>query len=473
MSIGLTEGLANFVTTADCTAIGETGRDKAKKVITDTIAVILSGAGSEVAPPMLRYAARNGRGAIPILGARTSAPPALSALVHGTFGAALDFDDVLSMMPGHPAAIIIPALLAGLADRPATGHDFLDAYVIGLEAGSKFSQGVGLAHYLKGFHATGTVALFCGVAALARHAGLDTEKTRLAIGVAASTASGLQANFGTMTKPFHSGWAAQSSVAAVQLVQDGFTASNTVLEADRGFLATYGTEASDPSKVLPLLGNDWTILSPGIALKKFPTCYATHRAIDGVQMIEERVGRLYPQLDRLVCRVAPKALRPLPFMRPETGLQSKFSMPHGLAAKLWFDKLGIASFDDAAVRIPEIRALYEKIDVIEDMACVDGDLDWDSKSYATRGFAIIEAHLTDGRVEHVRIDTPPGHPKRELSWEDLRLKFLDCANSCGVSVEVATEAFEGLKRLDEVKDMAALLAPLSSAVVLQREKEHV
>lgn len=463
MPMGLTEALAEFIWGADPAEIEEDGREKAKKVIADTIAVILSGAGSEVAPPMLRFAARNGRGEIPILGAEMSSAPTTSALVHGTFGAALDFDDVLSMMPGHPAAVIMPALIAGLAERPTSGAAFLDAYVVGLEAGSKLSQGLGLAHYMKGYHVTGTVALFCGVAAVARQFLLSVDQTRMALGIAASTSSGLQANFGTMTKPFHSGWAAQSSVTAVGLVRDGFTAAPSVLEAERGFLAAYGTEASDPGKVAPLLGNPWTILSPGIALKKYPTCYATHRAIDGVHTIQSRVGRLLPQLDRLVCRVAPKALRPLPFDRPKTGLESKFSMPHALAATLLFDRLNIAAFSDEAAQNPEIRALYDRIEVIEDMACVEGDPDWDSKSYATRGFVLMEARLKNGRVERVRIDTPPGNPKRELSWDDLRAKFLDCAESCGIGAETAEPVFDSLRNLEKVADIGTLLAPLSFA----------
>lgn len=473
MSAGLTADLAAFVSRGDTAAIGDAGLDKAKKVIADTIAVILSGAASEVAPPLLGWAAAQGSGPCPLLGSGQAASPALSALLHGAFGAALDFDDVLSMMPAHPAAVIIPALIAGLAERPATGRAFIDAYVIGLEAGSKLSLGVGLGHYMKGFHATGTLGVFCGLAALARHRGLSEAETRMAFGLAASTACGLQANFGTMTKPFHSGWAAQSAVIAADLIQNGFTAAPAALEAERGFLAAYGTAASDASLVAPTLGRPWTILEPGVALKKFPNCYATHRAIDAVRIIEERIGPLRGKLDRLVCRVAPKALRPLPFERPVTGLESKFSMQHALAAKIWFASLEIASFSDAATQVPEVRALYEKIEAHEDMACAAEDPDWDAKSYGTRGFVTVEAQLTGGGVESARVDTPPGHPARELSWEELRAKFMDCAQSCGLPGDRAADVFAGLRRLDQVHDVTALLAPLSEAAPGHSGKETV
>ena len=464
----LTQVLAEFIEVADTGPLGEEGRDKAKKVIADTFAVILSGAGSEVAPPILSFAATAGQGEVPVIGtsARLSAP--VSALVQGTFGAALDFDDVLSMMPGHPAAVVMPALMSQFGRNPISGTAFIDAYVVGLEVGSKLSQGVGLQHYFRGFHATGTIAIFCAVAALARLLKLTQQQTRTAIGIAASTASGLQVNFGSMTKPFHSGWAAQAAVTAAQLAREGFTASESALEGKGGYLAAYGTEESDADRVRPLLGSPWTILEPGIALKKFPTCYATHRAIDAIRQIEERTGRLRGRVEAITCKVAPKALRPLPFMRPATGLESKFSMPHALAAALHFDELKISSFTDEATRLEPIRALYDRIEAVEDVECTVGDPDFEKKSSGTRGFVMVEVRLTDGRVEQARVDVSPGHPKRELAWSDLEAKFHDCAESAGVAEDATRAVYADLTQLETIADVGQLaerLAVSNGAVV--------
>jgi 2-methylcitrate dehydratase PrpD len=418
---------------------------------------------------MLDYVSRMGQGAVPLIGTNATANAPAAALVGGTFGAALDFDDVLSMMPGHPAAVIMPALIAQCYDAPISGRAFIDAYIVGLEVGSKLSQGVGIRHYQRGYHTTGTIALFCAVAALARRFDLSIDETRMAMSLAASTASGIQANFGTMTKPLHSGWAAQSAVIAVDLVRSGFTASLSALEDKGGYLSAYGTEESDADKVLPLLGSPWTIVSPGIALKKFPTCYATHRAIDGVTEIEQEVGPLLGQLEKLTCRVVPGALLPLRFNRPKTGLEGKFSMPYGLAVAMLDRTLTIASFEDAAVMRPEIWALYEKIDVIEDEACGAEDPDYNRKSAGTRGFVVVEALLADGRFIKRRIDTAPGHPKRPLSWADLNVKFLDCARSCGVDESVAQRAFEALENLEQAADVAALLRPLMPSTKCRTE----
>ncbi len=55
------------------------------------------------------------------------------------------------------------------------------------------------------------------------------------IGVAASEASGVRTMVGNMINPFHVGKAARNGVAAARLVQNGFTAHESVLETNWGF----------------------------------------------------------------------------------------------------------------------------------------------------------------------------------------------------------------------------------------------
>ncbi|HEX9870866.1 MAG TPA: MmgE/PrpD family protein, partial [Candidatus Tectomicrobia bacterium] len=66
---GLTEALAEFIQAKTLQDVPSDALDKAKKAIADTFAVMLAGAGSEVAPPLLRYAEQAGAcGTSPILG---------------------------------------------------------------------------------------------------------------------------------------------------------------------------------------------------------------------------------------------------------------------------------------------------------------------------------------------------------------------------------------------------------------------
>jgi 2-methylcitrate dehydratase PrpD len=320
---GLTHELASFVERSTIAKFPADAIDKSKKVIADTVAAMLAGAQSEVTGPLLRYVRLSGEsGNSPVIGTSKRCGAEMAALINGTFGHALDFDDVLSMMPAHPSAVILAALLADLDSAPLSGKSLIEAHVVGVEVGGKLGLGITTGHYHRGFHGTGTLGIFCAVAALAKAYRLPAATTRTAFGIAASMASGLRGNFGTMTKPLHSGWAARSALAAVRLALCGFTAAPDILEATSGFFAAYGVDTSSPQATLEALGNPWVITDPGIALKKFPCCYASHRGMDGI--LELRAKHRFTAADvvRVECRMPPGGMQVLTYDNPRTGLEA-------------------------------------------------------------------------------------------------------------------------------------------------------
>ncbi|HTD89645.1 MAG TPA: MmgE/PrpD family protein, partial [Burkholderiales bacterium] len=188
--MGATATIAQFIVNTKTSDFPAGSDQKAIKVIADTFAVLLAGVGSEVAEPLQRYleSARES-GASPIFGTGRTASAETAALINGTYGHALDYDDVLSMMPAHPSVVILSALLASLNVKPVSGKDFIEAYIIGVEVGGKLGLGMTNEHYQRGFHATGTLALFSGLAALARLHRLDTPAIQQAFGIAGSMSS--------------------------------------------------------------------------------------------------------------------------------------------------------------------------------------------------------------------------------------------------------------------------------------------
>src|SRR5688572_3934562 len=417
---GATEAVATFISRTSIAALPADAPEKAAKAIADTFAVMLAGAGSEVREPLLRYAnAGHERGPVPLLGTGLSASPETAALVNGTFAHGLDYDDVLAIMPGHPSAVILAAAIASLDGERVSGKAFIEAYVLGIEVGGKIGIGMTQGHYHRGFHATGTLALFSAMAALAKLHRLDVAATRQAFGIAASMASGLRRNFGTMTKPLHTGIAARSALTALRLAQSGFTAAPDILEAPAGFFAAYGVEESDPDVAVRDLGRPFVIADPGLALKKFPCCYATHRAMDGLLVLREKLGFEAAAVDRIVCRVPPGGMRVLTYPRPATGLEGKFSLPYALAAGALDGKYTLDSFTDAAVRREEIAKLYTRIQAAEDSSCQGDDPEFEKRSSGSRGFVEVEVKLRDGRSEQIRVDKAPGSPGRDMSWEEL------------------------------------------------------
>jgi len=458
--VGVTEGLARFIHDTPRNSLPDPVADKADKAIVDAFAAVLCGAVSEVAPPLLRYVAQSGsHGEAIVLGTNVRTSPEMAALANGTLGAALEYDDVFSAMPGHPAAIIVPALCAEAARRKVTGAEFIDAFAVGYEVGAKIAFGIGMGHYQKrGYHATGTLAMFCALAAVVRLRAFSVDEIRTAIGVAASMAGGLQCQFGTMMKPFHSGWAARCGIAAADLAQSGYTSSLRALEqADGGFITAYGTPESEPELALKNLGAPWALVDPGFALKKYPSCYAGHRAIDAIMRLRAELGLNADNTERVICRVAPGALSPMKYPDPKTGLEAKFSIPYALAVGVLDGKYSLWSFTDDAVLRPEVRTLLPRMEQVEDEYCLGGDPNQLKKSWGSRGFVEVEARTKDGRASKTRVDLAPGHPQRELTWDDLDDKFADCAKTAGLAPAVARQLYLRLRDLRSTPDVQSLL----------------
>lgn len=456
--MGATATIADFIVKTTAADFPAGSDENAIKVIVDTFAVILAGVSSEVAEPLQRYLEMSGEsGTSPILGTGRTASPETAALINGTYGHSLDYDDVLSMIPAHPSAVILSALLASMDTKPVSGKNFIEAYIIGVEVGGKVGLGMTNEHYQRGFHATGTLAMFSGVAALAKLHQLDAPTIQQAFGIAASMASGLRRNFGTMTKPLHTGLAARNALSAVRLAMCGFTAAADIMEAKAGFYSTYGTAESDPDVTARGLGKPFVISSPGIAVKKFPCCYATHRTIDGVLTLRERLGFDAETIDKVICRMPPGGMHVLIYPRPVTGLEGKFSLPYSAAAAVLDGKFTLWSFSDEAVRRPEIAALYERIDTHETPACRGDDPQFDKRSSGSRGFVEVEVLLKDGRRDQIRIDVPPGSPSRALTWDELREKFMDCAKQAPrITMATAEAAFNDLRALNTLSDVRTI-----------------
>ena len=216
-------------------------------------------------------------------GSPTGLSPDTQALISSTLGHALDYDDELAGV-GHPSSILVSAMLA-LPLAELSGDRMLEAFVIGYEVNVKVANALGHRHYRKGWHTTATVGGFGAAAAACRLLDLDLEQTRYALGIVASLAGGLQRNFGTMTKPLHSGLAARNGVLAAQLAAVGLHRRRRHPRR-RARLFRRVRRQGDHLDAIDRLGAPWAILDPGPTLKKYPCCYATHRPIDAVLQLQ-------------------------------------------------------------------------------------------------------------------------------------------------------------------------------------------
>src|SRR5580704_3176842 len=164
-----------------------------------------------------------------------------AALLNGISSHIFDFDDTHLKTVIHPAGPVASAILALAEYRPTAGRDFLNALVLGVEAECRIGNAVYPAHYDVGWHITGTAGVFGAAAAAGKLLGLDAQKMRWALGLAATQPVGLREMFGTMTKSFHPGRAAQNGLTAALLAARGFTSSEAAIEAKRGWMNVLST----------------------------------------------------------------------------------------------------------------------------------------------------------------------------------------------------------------------------------------
>ena len=212
-----------------------------KLAILDLISCCVAGSGSDSARVVSDWAQEtSGRRDAVIVGTALRASAPLAALANGTSAHALDFDDV-SMRMIHPSATLVPALLAVGESRHLSGRQFLGGYVAGFEIQARLCRELNPEHYDRGWHSTGTVGALGAAIAACRALGLDADTSRHALGIAASSASSIRKNFGSMVKPLHAGQAAFHGLQAAGLAEKGFTADRSVLEGTNGFLEVFSS----------------------------------------------------------------------------------------------------------------------------------------------------------------------------------------------------------------------------------------
>lgn len=426
---GITESIARFAVGADVGAGPAELRQQALRAVIDTVGVSVA-AGNEdcvrVAAATLTGELAPGDSTVLTTGRRTSAMGA--ALLNGVAGHALDYDDVTQPVIGHTSVALVPALLAVAEERHASGRELLDAYVVGYQVMCAVAAGLNIrAHYAKGWHSTATVGCLAATAGVARLLGLDVDKTRHALGMAASMAGGSRQNFGTMTKPLHPGLVGRDAVLAAKLAGNGFTADPSQLEAPLGYFAMFAVDG-DPAKVVDTLERRWALLEDGINVKKYPCCYNTHRTADATLALAPKLHAALDTVTGVQVTVEPGGDAPLIRHRPVTGLEAKFSAEYVVAAALLDGQISLSSFTDAAVRRPEAQRLLRKVAITGSATPPFGDatFGW--------GYSVVAVHTGDG-VVHERVDVPRGDARLPLSDEELDAKFRDCVGFAGGNVD--------------------------------------
>ena len=434
----------------------------AKIGIIDTIGVTLAGAGEDCTRVVLAtpgVAEASGPALLFGHGRRTSVLDAV--LINGVASHALDFDDVNNCIGGHPSVPLVPAIFA-LGDMVTfSGRDALLAYIVGFETETCIGRAVNHFHYEKGWHPTATIGIFGTVATASFLLGLDQERTATALGLATSLASGVKANFGTMTKPLHVGHSLRNGITAVLLAREGFTANAGAFEHHHGFLEVFnGAGNYDIERGLVEWGSPWNVMAPGPNLKQYPCCGSTHGAINAALALREAHGIRPENLAGITVLTTPRRLPHTDNPDPKTGLEAKFSIHYVVARALSDGAVRLADFEGTAHEDEIPRALMPKIKtgIHPDMSDPNHD-GYDAEVLIT---------MTDGRrLSHRSGGNVLRGPSYPMTEAEIFKKFSDCSARVlpKGNIKQLFSMLCGLEDLDSIAPVSALIDAGKAAAV--------
>lgn len=406
----VTRGLAAWTASYNPKTTSALSEQWAKHALMDWFACTIAGAKEPLADIIAEEFKSGASGAATFVARGAKGAPHDAALVNGTLSHALDYDDVNQMMHGHPTVPVASAVIAMGEALGKSGAEVLHAFIAGYEVECQIGQMAGDDHYENGFHATGTFGTFGAAAGAAKLLGLDAERTAMALGIAASQASGLKINFGTMTKPLHVGKAAMNGLISARLAARNFTARDSALEAPQGFIATQ-VPGFTPAPIRP--DPDAPMAIESNLFKYHAACYLTHSSIEAIRDLKRRHNIGADDMKAMTLHVDAGHTKVCDIADPRSGLEIKFAIRHltGMALD-GVDTAALATYSDENAVNPRYVALRERI-----------KLDTAPDKNRARHGASVSIELNDGRTLHAdhNVGVPAGDVK--LQGEKLEAKF--------------------------------------------------
>ncbi|MBW2370665.1 MAG: MmgE/PrpD family protein [Deltaproteobacteria bacterium] len=456
--MNVTQKLAEFCSELTFNALSSPTVEAAKQLTLDFLGVAARGATADSSRIMIEtIKPLAGPGNAVTIAGNCCMPPQYAALINGTFGHALDYDDVCNVASLHPGVAVFPSALAVTQLVNGEGKDFLLAAVLGYEVMCRLGKALGPAkHYGRGFHPTATCGTFGAAASAGRLLGMDSKRLANAFGIAGSQTSGSMEFLaeGAWTKRMHPGWAAQSGVIAAFLAQNGFKGPTTIFEGRDGFLNSYSTD-TNPEELIESLGDAYFVRRTSV--KPHSCCRYKHSPIDGITTIIRENNLSPDDIDTVTLGILdvafPIIIEPETVKyNPQNVVDAQFSMPFGAAVAILFGNATPNEYTDEKVNSPAVHDMMKKIRIVKDPAL--------NAMYPEKWPASVEIHTKAGNSYRTFIEYPKGDPENPLNWEELTEKFKKTTRIVYNS-NAQQEIIQQVKHLEELKDLSRLFQLLN------------
>jgi 2-methylcitrate dehydratase PrpD len=413
LAADVTRTLARYVASGSHADLPAAVRSEARRTLLNWMGCAVGGSRhGTVDAAIAALAPFSGPPQASVLGRRERLDILHASLMNGISSHVFDFDDTHLKTVIHPAAPVVPAILALSEQRTVSGKEFLNALVLGIEVECRIGNAVYPAHYDRGWHITGTAGVFGSAAASGKLLGLSEQQMIWALGLAATQPVGLREMFGSMAKSFHPGRAAQNGLTAAHLAARNFTSAAAGLEGRSGWANVLST-ARDYGRITEHFGKTYEILFN--TYKPFACGVVIHPTIDACIQVRREHRLAAEQVARVDLRVHPLVLELTGKKTPQTGLESKFSVYFAAALAIVRGSAGVQDFSDENVHDPIIVGVRDRV-----VATIDPAI----REHQVR--AIVTT--TDGRTIDKFVEHVTGSLERPLSDKDLEAKFMGLAD---------------------------------------------
>lgn len=410
---GVTRKLADYIVDARYEDLPANVRKEGTRTLLNYVGVAVGGSHTEtIDRAVAALGPFSGPPQAGLFGRRERFDVMNAAFVNGVSSHIFDFDDTHLKTIIHPGGVVIAAAMALAEYKPVSGRDFLNAVVLGVETACRIGNAVYPNHYDVGWHITGTAGVFGAAAAAGKLLGLTSQQMVWALGLAASQPVGLRESFGSMNKSFNPGRAASNGLFAALLAQQGFTSSDGMIEAKRGWANAISTK-QDYREITEGLGQRYEALLN--TYKPFACGIVIHPAIDAAIQLRNENKLTADQIERVDLRVHPLVIELTGKKTPQIGLEGKFSVYHSVAVALIDGAAGEKQYSDGAVRDPQTIALRDRVTATIDPAVKAEQVD----------MTIV---LKDGRKLHRFIEHAIGSAEVPMTDAQLEAKFADLAD---------------------------------------------
>ena len=451
------ECIAEFVSGFPAASVPPAATLQAGIALMDYAGVVVAGLDEESTVLAGRMAQdAGGEPQATVWGTGLKLPLQSAALVNGTAAHALDLDDTSAVMMAHPSVQLLPGLCAIAEHMHCGGADVLTAYVIGFEVGAALGRALNPEHVTQGWLPIGTLGPVMAAASCSRLLGLTVTQTRMALGLAANTASGLRCNNGTMAKPLLAGQAASNGVMAALMAGHGATSNPDALTERFGYLENFSRkEPAGLVDAFASLGESPDIVDRGLSFKLYPCCAAAHPAIECALAIADGHGPRPGEIESVEISVHALVGNMLIHPAPRTVAEARFSLEYCVARAVMDSEMGPAQFCQERIDEPACVELMTRIKPVY------SDVPVDASQAGRSGFPVeMRIRMKDGREHSSCVRHAKGTPRNPLLRTDLESKFRQCCRG-RLSAAAIRDTLELLAGFDRVGDIAELVALLN------------